>query len=295
MQILFTGASSATGREVLKQILESVDDVEVWCSRHQGEVAISDSRVRVFDLDLAEHLEADSLPETIDLVIHFAGVTHAHDAESYWNANFRGTKRLAEAARARKCSGFVYISTRCAVPGAGAYGESKLAAEDELHKLPWDSLLIIRPSEIYGGGGKEGVDKIIAVARRWHLTPLLFGNSNISFAPLWFDDFAAAAADEIIKANEGSRTIELCGPEDISAATLAKRIAKRYRALPIPVWWPLFALALKIGTRLNLNLAAPDQLARLTCVKTGSAMHADRRGSRRFLIDTHAFGGPNKD
>lgn len=285
MRILFTGASSATGSAVLRRILESVEDVEVWCSRHQGEVTIPDSRVRVFDLDLAEDFEADSLPEAIDLVIHFAGVTHAHDARRYWDVNFRGTMRLAKAARARGCRRFVYISTRCATPGAGAYGESKLAGEDELRKLSWHSLLIIRPSEIYGGGGMEGVDKLVALAQRRHLTPVLFGNSNISFAPLWFDDFANIAADEIMKPADGSRTIELCGPEDISAATLAKRIAKRHSALPIPVWWPLFALVFKIGTKLNFNLAAPDQLARLTCAKTGSARQADRTGSRRFLIE----------
>lgn len=290
MRILFTGASSATGRDVLKRILESVDDAEVWCSRHRGEVASADSRVRVFDLDLAENFEADLLPAAIDLVIHFAGVTHAHDSESYWSVNLRGTMRLADAARARGCRRFVYISSRCAAPGAGAYGESKLAAEDELRKLPWDRLLIIRPSEIYGGGGREGVDKLVALAQRRHLTPLLFGNSNISFAPLWFDDFATIAADEIMKPEAGSRTIELCGPEDLSAVTLGKRIAKRYKALPIPVWWPLFALVFKIGTRLNFNLAVPDQLQRLTCAKTGSARHADRTGSLRFLIGTDASG-----
>ena len=290
MRILFTGASSATGSDVLKRILESVNDVEVWCSRHHGEVTISDSRVRVFDLDLAEDFDSDLLPEAIDLVIHFAGLTHARVLESYWEVNFRGTMRLAHAARARGCTRFVYISTRCATPGAGAYGESKLAAEDELRKLSWDSLLIIRPSEIYGGGGKEGVDQLVALAQRRRLTPLLFGNSNISFAPLWFDDFAKIAADEIMKLEDGSRIIELCGPEDLSAAALAKRIAKRHSALLVPVWWPLFALVFKIGTRLNLNLAAPDQLARLTCVKTGSATRADRTGSVRFLMGTHASG-----
>lgn len=288
MRILFTGASSATGSGVLKRILESVDEVEVWCSRHQGEVTISDSRVRVFDLDLAADFDADLLPEAIDLVIHFAGVTHAYDSETYWEVNFRGTERIAEAARARECRRFVYISTRCAAPGARAYGESKLAAEEVLRKLSWEGLLIIRPSEIYGGGGKEGLDKLIALARRWRLTPLLFGNSKISFAPLWFDDFANIVADEIMKPGDGPRTFELCGPEDLSAAMLAKRIAKRYSALPIPVWWPLFALAVKISTKLNLNLAVPDQLARLTCAKTGSATQADRTGSLRFLIGTHA-------
>lgn len=285
MRIMFTGASSVVGSRVLKRMLESVDGVEIWCVRHQSDFAIPDSRVRVIDLDLAQTVEPENLPEAFDLVIHFAGVTHAHDPEPYGAVNFRGTMRLAEWARARGCRRFVYISTRCATPGSGAYGESKLAAENELQKLSWENLLIIRPSEVYGGGGKEGVDKLIALARRWHLTLMLFGNSKISFAPLHVEDFATIVADEITKRESGLTILELCGPEDLTGPTLARRIAKRYNALPVPVWWPLFALMMKIGARLGVNLAVPDQLQRLECAKTGSAKRADRTGRIRFLTD----------
>jgi hypothetical protein len=136
---------------------------------------------------------------------------------------------------------------------------------------------------VYSGQGKEGIDKLITLARRWHLTPVFFGNSNISFAPLWFEDFAEIAADEIMNQTEGVATIELCGPEDLSTTALARIITKRYRALPVPVWWPLFALLVKAAVRLRLNLAVPDQLSRLTCVKTASAQNADRTGRVRFL------------
>lgn len=284
MRILFTGAASVTGGLVLKRILDSVDDAEVWCVRHRTPVAIADARVRVIDLDLAGDFSGESLPHAIDLVIHFAGVTHARDPESYREVNLRGTLRLAEVARARGCRRFVYISTRCATIGAGAYGESKLAAENELKKLSWDSLLIIRPSEIYGGGGREGVDRLLALAERRHLTPLIFGNSNISFAPLSLDDFTIVT-DEIMKPSSGVTTIELCGPEELSATAFARRIAKRYFALPVPLWWPVFALMVKIAVRLNLNLAVPDQLQRLTCAKTCSAGNADRTGRVKFLIE----------
>lgn len=294
MRLLFTGASSVVGGRVLKRILESVDDVEVWCVRHQSEVSFQDDRVRVIDLDLTALVEPD-LPETIDLVIHFAGVTHAHDAHAYRAVNLRGTMRLVELARARGCRRFVYISTRCATAGAGAYGESKLAAENELQKLSWENLLIIRPSEVYGGGGKEGVDKLIALAGRWHLTPLLFGSSKISFAPLHIEDFATIVADEITKQASGVTLVELCGPEDLNGVALATRIAKRYQALPVPIWWPLFALMVKIGSRLGFNLAVPDQLQRLTCAKTSSARQADRTGRHRFLIGTHGSGVRKSD
>ena len=284
MQILFTGASSAVGRCVLERLLESTEDVEVWCSRHRSDVA-AEARVHVLDLDLAAQFDEQSLPDMIDMTIHFAGVTHARDAESYWQVNHRGTMRLAECVRARGCGRFVYISSRCATAASGAYGESKLAAENELKKFDWESLLIIRPSEVYGARGKEGIDRLIALAQRWHLTPSMFGNSRIVFSPVHIDDFAVIAADEIMMPPKGLRIVELSGPEDLNSSALARRIAKRYKALPVPVWWPLFALFLKVAAGFNSRLVVPDQLQRLTCAKTGTAETADRTGRIRFLLD----------
>ena len=285
MRILFTGASSVTGSQVLKRILDSVEDVEAWCVRHQAQLPLFDSRVRVVDLDLSEDFDFDVLPDKLDLVIHFAGVTHAHDLEQYKTVNLYGTTRLAEAVQARGCKRFVYISTRCATRAAGAYGESKLSAEEELKKFSWSSLLTIRPSEIYGGGGREGVDRLIALARRWRLTPVLFGDSNINFAPINVDDFATIVADEIMSQSSGVKTLEVCGPEDLSGPAMGWRIARRFSALPIPLWWPLLEIFIKIAERLGITGAAPDQMQRLTCTKTSYARTAHQIGTTRFLVD----------
>ena len=120
-------------------MLAARDDCEIWCARHQTELATPDPRLHVIDLGLETDFDLQSLPAPLDLVVHFAAVTHAHDPDRYWKVNLRGTRRLAEAARARGCQRFVFISTRCATAGAGAYGESKLAAEVELKKLNWQS------------------------------------------------------------------------------------------------------------------------------------------------------------
>src|SRR6185503_21203365 len=107
--------------------------------------------------------------------------------------------------------------------GSGAYGESKLAAEQELQKLDWKSLLIIRPAEIYAGESGEGIDLMLAIARTWRIVPAIFGNSNILFAPLHIDDFGKLAA-ELIQQHDDRVTIEnLCGPEDLSGTLMASR------------------------------------------------------------------------
>lgn len=285
MRVLFTGAASVLGGRVLRRMLAARDDCEIWCARHKTELEVSDPRLQVIDLDLETDFDLQSLPAPLDLVVHSAAITHARDPERYWKVNFRGTQRLAEAARARGCQRFAYLSTRCATAGAGAYGESKLAGEVELKKLSWQSLLIIRPAEVYGGGGTEGIDRLIALGRRWHFVPMLFGHEGIRFAPLHIDNFVAVTSALILTHQEGLLEAELCGPEDLSGPALAWRIARRFVALPVPVWWPLLKFSLRAGRSLGVNPLTPDQIQRLVCTKTGSAKDVNG-GLTRFLQDT---------
>lgn len=286
MRILVTGASSPLAVGVLRQLLLR-SDVELWCGRHQKDIPISDPRLHVIDLNLESDLSA-ALPHTqFDLVVHFAGVTHDSDKHQYWKINLDGTRRLAEAVHANGCRRFVYISTRCATQGSGAYGESKLAAEQELQKWEWQSLLIIRPAEIYGGGGKEGIDRILALARKWRMVPALFGHANLLFAPLHVDDFTLFAAALMQQHEQGVRIETVCGPEDLNGIELASRICKHYHALPLPLWWPAVALTLGALHKIGIAVVKPDQLARLVGPKTATAASAklSTEGVRRFLAN----------
>jgi nucleoside-diphosphate-sugar epimerase len=286
MRILVTGASSPLAVGVLRHLLLN-SDVELWCGRHRKNIPIADPRLHVIHLDLESDLSGSLSREHFDLVIHFAGVTHATDEQQYWNVNLEGTVRLANATREGGCRRFVYISTRCATHGSGAYGESKLAAEQALQKIEWESLLIIRPAEIYGGAGSEGIDRMLAVARRWRIAPALFGHSKLLFAPMHVDDFSRLAAQLIQEEHEGVRIENVCGPEDLNGLALAYRISKRYRAVPLPLWWPALAVCLKALHKFGFAIVKPDQLTRLTGEKTGTARSArtTREGVRRFLLN----------
>jgi nucleoside-diphosphate-sugar epimerase len=276
MRILVTGASSPLAARVLRQLLSN-SDWELWGGRHRRDIPIVDPRLHVIDLDLESGLSENT---HFDLVVHFAGVTHASDEQQYWKINRDGTVRLAEAVRRNGCRRFVYISTRCATRGSGAYGESKLAAEQELQKLEWDSLLIIRPAEIYGGDSDEGIDRMLATGRRWRIVPALFGHANLFFAPMHIYDFTRLAAELIQQQQSGVRIETVCGPEDLSGIDLALRISKRYRAVPVPMWWPAVAVGLKTLHRIGISIVKPDQLTRLIGPKTGTAQHSK---TKRFL------------
>ena len=280
MRILVTGASSPLAVGVLRQLLLH-SDLELWCGRHRKDIPLADPRLHVIDLDLESDMNRTLSRVPFDMVIHFAGVTHASDEQQYWNVNVEGTVRLAKATRENGCRRFVYISTRCATQGSGAYGESKLAAEQELQRFEWKSLLIIRPAEIYGGGGSEGIDRMLGVARRWRIIPALFGHSNLLFAPLHVDDFSKRAAELIQQQHKGVRIENMCGPEDLNGMVLAYRICKRYRAVPVPLWWPAVAVCLRALHKMGFGIVKPDQLMRLIGEKTGTA--ESREGARRFL------------
>jgi nucleoside-diphosphate-sugar epimerase len=285
MRILVTGASSPLTVGVLRQLLLN-DDVEVWCGRHRKDIPLVDSGLHVIDLDLKTDVAGTLSGMEFDMVVHFAGVTHAADEQQYWKVNRDGTLRLTQAVHENGCRRFVYISTRCATPGSGAYGESKLAAEQELQKFDWKSLLIIRPAEIYGSGGSEGIDRMLAVARRWRVVPALFGNSKVRFAPLHVDDFSRITAELIQQHHEGVRIETVCGPEDLSGLTIASRIGKRYRAVPVPLWWPAVTLGVKALHQIGFDVVKPDQLTRAVSEKTATAKSASTSGAvRRFLVD----------
>ena len=283
MRILVTGASSPLAVGVMRQLLLN-SRIDLWAGRHRKDIPLSDPRLHTIDLDLESDLTKTLSRTPFDMVLHFAGVTHASDEQQYWKVNLEGTRRLAQAAHENGCRRFVYISTRCATQGSGAYGESKLAAEQELQKLEWNSLLIIRPAEIYGGGGKEGIDRMLAVARRWHVIPALFGHANLQFAPMHVDDFTRLAAELIQQHTNGIRIETICGPEDLSGIALASRIAKRHRAIPLPLWWPAVSVSLKTLQKLGWAIVKPDQLTRLTGEKTGNVASGDLTSeeSKRF-------------
>ena len=283
MRILVTGASSPLAVGVLTQLLLN-SDLEFWCGRHRKDIPIVDPRLHGIDLDLESDVNETLSRTQFDLVVHFAGVTHASDERQYWKINHEGTVRLAEAVRRNGCRRFVYISTRCATHGSGAYGESKLAAEQELQKLEWESLLIIRPAEIYGGGSNEGIDRMLATGRRWRFVPALFGDSNLMFAPMHVDDFTRLAAELIQQHQSGVRIETVCGPEDLSGIDLALRISKRYHAVPIPMWWPAVALSLKALHKIGITIVKPDQLTRSISEKTGIAASAKTPRGKLKLI-----------
>ncbi|MEK6281543.1 MAG: NAD-dependent epimerase/dehydratase family protein [Acidobacteriota bacterium] len=291
MRVLFTGASSAPGKRVLRCLLEHPDYSEIWCGIHRRELPVKHPKLHKFDLDLASEVHLDQIPAPLDLAIHFAAVTHAPEESAYWNINLSGTQRLVEAARALGCRRFFYVSTRCATTESGVYGESKFAAEAALQKLDWQSLIIVRPAEVYGAGAREGVDGFVRLASKLHVVPLLWGHKGIQFAPIHIDDLVEHLCGLLMNNISGVLIANLCGPEKLNGVALALRLARRYKALPIPIWFSGLALMLKVFRTFGWSPVAPDQLARLVGPKTATSSSVEfLAGSDQIRFPERASG-----
>ncbi|HEY0725198.1 MAG TPA: hypothetical protein VGD41_14600, partial [Pyrinomonadaceae bacterium] len=97
------------------------------------------------------------------------------------------------------------------------------------------------------------------------------------------DDFTPLAAELIEQHQSGTRIETVCGPEDLNGIDLALRISKRYRALPLPLWWPAVSITLKALNKIGLAIVKPDQLTRLLGEKTGTAATVKTIRGRNFI------------
>lgn len=111
---------------------------------------------------------------------------------------------------------------------------------------------------------------------------MLFGDARASFAPIHAADFWRIAAEAILSPENGVEILEARGPETLDGVEIALRLARRYRALPIPVFVPALGFVGAFARLLGLSLFAPDQPARLTGGKSSGPLPPNASKLRHF-------------
>jgi nucleoside-diphosphate-sugar epimerase len=265
MNILVTGASGSFGKQLIPallkrenakiRVLEHCSPVDLpGCERMSGELG-----------DLDSLLTATS---GIDLVIHLAALTHSPNREDYFKVNAEGTKNLLSACVRNKITRFLYMSSGAAQPEGGAYSESKLAAELLVKEsgLRWT---ILRPREVYGTGGKEGINQLIHWIGKWPVIPVI-GNGRASMSPVFLGDVISATVEAVFNSDASGKSFELAGPDDMEYVALVDRLSAYFGVRRMKLFLPviliqgvtLFLKAVKV------NSLVPDQIPRLLCDKS---------------------------
>lgn len=227
---------------------------------------LRDPKIQIVKADLENSEQLASLDLTVDLCLHMAGVTHSQETERYARVNLKGTLALAKTLQSHGCKKLIFLSSHTAGLGAGAYAESKFKAEQGLLAMPWKQLTILRPAEVTGTGGAEGVEMLIQFASSWRIFPFFFRLDKLYYSPFEARDLAMALERYIFLETSSPALVVLRGPE-ISSWNLSRRIAVTERALPVPVPVAILAPLVSLLNWIGLHPVAPDQIARLCGVR----------------------------
>jgi nucleoside-diphosphate-sugar epimerase len=265
--VFVTGAAGAIGARLLPALRAAG-----WRTRvlvHRREVEDADEQVRG---DLADEASLRTGATGAAAVLHLAALTHARREGEYRAINVDGTARMLAAARDAGVDRFVHVSTRAISPQGGAYSRTKLEAEDIVRAAAMEHA-IVRIPEVYGAGGREGVDDMLRRAARGSAIPVVGHGADV-LCPVHVDDVTGPLVEALSAPAAAGRTYTLAG-ECHTAREVAEACASAYgaRARVVGVPAPVVRLACAGARFLPLPLY-PDQLARLRAEKPAPSPEA---------------------
>jgi nucleoside-diphosphate-sugar epimerase len=206
LNILVTGATGFTGKNLLKYLLDNGKKVRVIVRDKSklGELA-SHPNIDVLVGSISDKEIVDASMKGIKKVFHVAAIfrTSGIPDQVYWDTHVKGTELLMQAALNEGVERFVHTSTVGVHGDVGneiqsneqspyspgdIYQVTKLEAEKKVHEfyekhgLP---LVVIRPTAIYGPGDLRLL-KLFKIAS--HKISLVIGEGKIKYHMVYIDD-----------------------------------------------------------------------------------------------------------
>jgi nucleoside-diphosphate-sugar epimerase len=255
-----TGGSSKLGQHVLRRLLSRIRILAVV---HRRNIEIPDAKMELLHGGLEESVCNPTALQRAQVVLHMAAATHSDNPSEYFRVNAELTKQLLSLCS--PCQHFVYVSTICAHPDGGAYGQSKWLAEEAVRHSGLD-YTIIRPAEIYGSTNGEGIDALIAFARKVRILLDFRHGGSIKYAPISAPEAGCFIAEATIYRRYTGQTYTLCADHSYAAPEIARALRSSVRPLfvmPVPVGMLRAAKAFRLPLPFKR-----DQIDRLVLPKT---------------------------
>ncbi|WP_456380364.1 NAD-dependent epimerase/dehydratase family protein [Thiolapillus sp.] len=251
MKILLTGASGFIGGHICQAL-----------QREGHEVACADRQHGVDFNQMQQASDWRKLLTGVDAVINSVGIIVERRSGSFINLHQKAPAALFTACVQENISRVVQISALGADDQAFTpYQRTKKAADDMLRGLPLKSF-VLRPSLVIGAGSSS-----LAMFRRMAALPLLAladgGRQRIQ--PIHIDDLVATVLKCLTAPAEGSRTLDLAGPQPMSFADWLGILRQKQGKPPpriVPLPFGLVLASARIG-RFLLPLMHPDNLLML--------------------------------
>ncbi|HEY0126663.1 MAG TPA: NAD(P)H-binding protein [Blastococcus sp.] len=200
MDVLVTGGTGRLGRRLAQPLQEAGHAVKLMSRRGTGPGGIRG--------DLATGRDLDTAVAGAEVVIHAATDPQGDP----WQVDVAGTRRLAQAVDRDRLRHLVYVSIVGVDRIPYGYYRAKFAAEQVLlaSGLP---VTLLRVTQFH-----EFVDFLLDTARRGPVLPVPMG-WRVQPVDVW--DAAQHVVDVVGRSPAGG-VVEFGGPEDLSAADLAR-------------------------------------------------------------------------
>jgi UDP-glucose 4-epimerase len=258
--IALTGATGFIGSYLLRELSRRGYRVRVLLRRPTA-MPVDCAHAVIGDLSRPINM-ATALSE-IDTLIHSAGLAAAMTGspdDDFRRLNTAATGNLAAAAQRAGVRRFVYLSSLRAQADVSsreiltedqhptptdAYGQSKLAAEQELSKLDLD-WVALRLALVFGPGTKGNMGRLIGLARSSY--PLPFGALRARRSLLSLENLVAAVETVVALPGPLRRPLIVADPDALNVAEMITAIRGGLGRSPGLVYVP--APMLEAGFRL---------------------------------------------
>jgi nucleoside-diphosphate-sugar epimerase len=285
MKILVTGGSGFIGSVLVRQLLATGHDVQIY------DKAPSEAFPALWIKgDVRDAPALTKACEAADVVVHLAA-EHADNVTPvslYYDVNVGGARNLVEAATVSGTRAIIFTST-VAVYGLDAgiadennpispfndYGKSKFEAEQILSDWqagqPDRRLVIVRPSVVFGEGNRGNVYNLIRLVHDGRF--LMVGKGENRKSMSYVENVAAFLASRL-EGQGGREVFNYADTPDLSTADLIE-VVRRELGLP----------ASKLRLPLPIGLAAGHTLDAVSAV-SGLKFPISAIRIRKFNADT---------
>tara|TARA_Y100001970_G_scaffold254125_1_gene329612 strand:- start:3482 stop:4141 length:660 start_codon:yes stop_codon:yes gene_type:complete len=186
------GSSGLIGSNILSNLLNNsnYNKIKLFV---RSEIEISNPKIEIF---ITDFLNLDLIKDKIigDDCFFCIGTTHKNtpDKNQYRKIEFNLPINIANIAKINSIKNFLYISSMGANPKAkGTYFRYKGQAEEELKKIGFSKLSLIRPSILVGKRKIFRLGEVIGIQLMKFLSLFFFGNLK-NYSPITVETVAKA-------------------------------------------------------------------------------------------------------
>lgn len=196
-----TGGTGFIGRAVARRMARAGWRLRLLTRAPPLHPQLADISFEAVPGDLGDARALERLVESVDVLVHCAGVTKARSAARYHHVNVEGAARVGRAVAARAPHARVVAVSSMAArePHLSSYARSKAAGEAELLRAlpPTARLIVLRPAAVYGPWDRDTLEIFRLVDSG--VVPLLNG-ADARVSVVHVDD----VADAIVAASCGA-------------------------------------------------------------------------------------------